>query len=324
MTPAESPTLEQLHPTKRRTRIGGSEIGAVLGCDPYRDAHALWVFKRGFVEPGPPNIRMKLGLALEPGVLKLYADETGYTVTPGGHMCHHLTIPYMVYSPDGLIEGERRGVDAKVVAYDQRHHWGEDPDHVPAHLQLQCHWYMAAMAYDYWDLAVVFPGLEFRRYTVERDPVFEEWILERAEEYWQRYLIGDEEPPLGASESSRRYLEQRFPRNTRPIRPATAEEITKLEEFGDLRSALKRLETAKDTVANELFREIGDHDGLSWSRGRMTWKLTKDTLRTDWESLADSVLKTYAADERSALEHHFTETKKGYRRIYYRREGEDE
>jgi len=307
----------------RRTRIGGSEVGAVLGCDPYRDAHALWVFKHGLAEPGPPNIRMKLGLALEPGVLHLYADDTGYTVTRGGYMCPHPTIPFMVYSPDGLIDGERRGVDAKVVSYDQRHHWGEDADHVPPHIQLQCHWYMIALNYEYWDLAVVFPGLEFRRYTIEKDPVFEEWILERAEEYWRRYLIGDEEPPIGAAEASKHYLARRFPRNLHPPRDATPEETAWLEEYGELRRAAKSLETAKKTLQARLTRAIGDSDGLLWSRGKMTWKLTKDSSKIQWEKLGESLLKDYADDEKAALEHQFTETKPGYRRVYYRRDGDD-
>lgn len=308
----------------RRNRIGGSEIGAVVGCHPYQDAHALWVFKRGLAEPFEPNIRMKMGIALEPGILKLYSDETGYSLTPGGHMCHHLTIPYMVFSPDALVQGERRGVDAKLVAWDQRHHWGEDEDHIPPHIQLQCHWYMIAMDYEFWDLAVVFPGLEFRRYTVERDPVFHEWILEKAEEFWRRYLIGTEEPAFGASEASRHYLQQRFPRNIAPLRSATPEEVAKLEEFGELRAAAKSIDNAKKALQRELEKAIGDADGLTWGRGKMTWKRTKDSQYVHWQALSADLLRNESAEVKTHYISLYTKTDPGYRRIHYRRDGDDE
>jgi predicted phage-related endonuclease len=308
-------------PAPRRTRIGGSEIGAVLGCDPWKDAHALWLFKRGLVERIPPNMRMRMGTACESVILEEYAAVSGRPIRPGGAMVHHLTIPFMVYSPDALCLHESRGVDAKLVNPDQKYKWGSTADEIPEHIQLQCHWYMAAMDYPVWDVAACLTSGELMIYTVERDLALEEEILKRAEEYWQRYLIGDEIPPIGVSPESERFLKERFPRNKKPLRVATNDEIVLLERFGDLKIELNKVDEQFGIVSNQLKLAVGDAEGLEWLRGRFTWKATKDSMETDWERLAQSLLKNYGTEERAAFVHEFTETKPGYRRIYYRREG---
>ena len=324
MTPTESIPKPFEIPPPRRTRIGGSEIGAVLGCDPYRDGFALWTFKRGLVEPVQQTPRMRMGQIFEPAILQLYSETTGREIVPGHGMVHHLTIPYMVFSPDALCVHEKRGIDAKLVSLDQRFKFGDTVDDIPEHIQLQCHWYMAALDFPVWDVAAFIATGDLKVYTVERDLALEEFILGRAEEYWRRYLVGDEIPPMGASRESERFLKERFPRHKLPLRLAQGAEIGWLEEYGDVRAAAKQTEERLTILGNQIKLAIGDGEGLEWQRGRFTWKATKDTTKTDWERLAQSLLKDYAEDERAALAHQFTETRPGYRRIYYRRDGDDE
>jgi len=310
-------------PPPRRTRIGGSEIGAVLGCDPYRDGFALWAFKRGMIAPNPPNMRMRMGTACEPVILEEYAAVTGRPITAGFSMVHHLTIPFMVYSPDAICVREPRGVDAKLVNPDQKYKWGATADEIPEHIQLQCHWYMAAMDYPHWDVAACMTSGELMLYTVDRDMALEAEILAQAEEYWERYLIGDEIPPIGSSAESERFLKERFPRARTALRSATEEEMVLLESYGDLRKNVRKLEDQFDTVGNQLKLAIGDGEGLEWYRGRFTYKNIKDSARVNWEALASKLLEGLSGEDRMELASKYTETKPGYRRVYYRREGDE-
>jgi len=308
----------------RRARIGGSEIGAVLGCDPYRDGFALWALKRGLVRPIPPTSRMRMGQIFEPAILQLYSEQTGRELEIGLGAIAHPGMSFMIYSPDALCRKLQLGVDAKLVSLDQRFKFGDTVDQIPEHIQLQCHYYMAATDFATWDVAAFVATGDLRIYTVERDLVLEEFILEKAEEYWRRYLVGDEIPPIGASPESERFLKEKFPRHKTPLRPAVGEEIALLEEYGDVREAFKSIETRLKVLGNQIKLIIGDSEGLEWLRGRFTYKAIKDSQHVDWPKLSEALLKDYADDERAALEHQFTETKPGYRRIYYRRDGDEE
>lgn len=147
-------------------------------------------------QPGDRDIRMVVGKALEPGVLSLYTYVTGRQVTYCDVTSVHPVRPWMAYTPDAICNDERRGVDAKVVFWDQRRKWGEKADEIPERVQLQAYWYMAALNYDVWDVCALVGEGEPRVYTIERDPEAEKAMLDRTFEWYSRYLLGDEIPPL--------------------------------------------------------------------------------------------------------------------------------
>jgi predicted phage-related endonuclease len=302
----------------RRTRIGGSEVAAVLGCDERRDAYSLWAFKRRLYEREPMTLRMRLGQVFEPGILQVYAEHTGRELEPSGHMVHSLVYPFMVYSPDALCKGERRGVDAKFVGWDQLHRWGEASDEIPNHIQLQCLWYMAAMDYDFWDVAVVTSNCDLRIYTYERDCDFERWVLQRADEWWRRYLIGNGTPPPGSLPETSYAIKQMFPRNREKVKRATVHQVALLESYAAIGKEWDVVNNRFIEIENALKVEVGNSDGLEWPGGKFTWKATKDTQEIHWDGLAAKLLKGYSPDERAAIIQEFTETKHGSRRVYFR------
>ena len=59
----------------RRTRLGGSEIAAVLGLSPWTSPFTLWHVKAGSVEPEPGNRWTEWGHRLEPVVAAKFLDE---------------------------------------------------------------------------------------------------------------------------------------------------------------------------------------------------------------------------------------------------------
>jgi predicted phage-related endonuclease len=305
---------------QRRTRIGGSEIACILDLDPYRDQYSLWGFKRKMFEREPMTLRMRFGQLFEPGILQAYAEQTGRELEPSGHMVHSLPYPFMVFSPDALVKGERRGVDAKFVSFDQLGHgrWSDSVDSIPAHIQLQALWYMAAMDYEYWDIAAATSNCDLLIYTIERDRDFEGWVLERAEHWWKRYLIGDEIPPIGTSAETARFIKQRFPRNREQLKRATAHQVALLESYGAVGQEWDAVNNRFIEIENQLKVEVGNAEGLEWPRGKFTWKATKDTEEIHWDGLAAKLLKGYSPDERTALIHEFTEPKPGSRRVYFR------
>ena len=300
----------------RRLGLGGSEIGAIFGVDPYRDAFAVWAAKKSDQPPDPPNERMIAGHILEPAVLKLYAIKTGREVEYCDVTSQVPERPWQVYTPDALVRGERRGVDAKVVSWDQRRKWGDTVEEIPDHIQLQACWYMSAMDYEAWDIAA-FMGDGFPHiYTVIRDIELERVVLARAEEFYCRYLVGDEVPAIGASPAAAIWLQQAFPHHKRPdLRPATEPEVAMLEQYAQLRVEQKEMAEERAELENLIKLAIREREGLVWFGGKFTWRKTKDRTITNWEAIARGLLTQVDPDTREALLSMHTYVKAGYRRV---------
>ena len=303
----------------RRTAIGGSEIAAIFGCDTDRDAFSIWYAKKHPHDSYPPNDRMIVGKALERPIIDLYAYATGREVEFCDITSIHPQRPWMAYTPDALCVHERRGIDAKAVCWDQRSVWGETTDEIPFRVQLQAMWYMAAMEYEVWDIAALLGDGLPRIYTVYRDPEVERVILARAEEFYRRYIIGNEQPPIGTSDAARIWLQQAFPRHKSPdLREATAGEIFLLEEFVNIRTQQAGLKQRREWVENQIKLAIGDREGLIWADGRFTWRKQADKETINWENIARGLLAQYLPDteQQKTLIGIHTTIEEGTRRIY--------
>ena len=62
---------------ERKKHLGGSEVAAVLGLNPWKTAMDVWLEKTGRKEPDPPNAAMNRGIYLEDVAARIYAEKTG-------------------------------------------------------------------------------------------------------------------------------------------------------------------------------------------------------------------------------------------------------
>ena len=226
---------------------------------------------------------------------------------------------FQIFTPDGLCPTERRGVEAKVVDWHQQRQWGDSADEIPERVRLQCWWYMSALDYPVWDVVALIGGRP-RVYTVERDLVVEAAMLQRVEEWYERFIVGNERPPLTGSWESNRWLQTTYPTHRRPdIRPATEPEIELLWRYAEARVARQESEELCDTLANEIKAAIKEAEGIEWSEGRFTWRKARDSRVTDWQGLAWAVLVHFMKDntERDRLVSEYTTEKPGFRRIHF-------
>lgn len=304
----------------RELAIGGSEIAALFGLHDFLDEFGLWVRKKGKLPPGDgdANPRMLLGTFLQQGIAAYYSHITGKPIEWRDKTERHPEYRFMAYSVDAVVIGERRGVDAKYVSWDQAWRWGETVEEIPPHNVMQAWWYMAALDYLEWDIAALVMGEDRPRiYTVERDLEVEQTMLHKAEQWWQRYLVGDERPPITASAESKRWLQKTFPRHRRKdILPANEDQVLLLDDYATVRNEFDCANDRRQLLETQIKEQIGDHEGLKWPRGQFTWRLTKDSHPVDWEGLAGLLLANHP--ERAKLLKEFTLTKPGVRRIHYK------
>ena len=117
----------------RSQGIGGSEIGTIMGYNPWESAFALWAKRTGQI-PDPPleGWSIRFGRAFELPVLELWAEEhPEYEVFLTGTW-RHSEHEFMLANPDALARHRETGEWIVVEIKTSRGTWRETPPHYAA------------------------------------------------------------------------------------------------------------------------------------------------------------------------------------------------
>ncbi len=275
---------------ERRSGIGGTDAAAILGQSKYRTALDVWLEKTRDPARQEKALTgaMDWGTRLEAPIADAYADRTGRTLWNPEGLVRHPEHPFIIGSPDRLVEGERRGVEIKTAGHFAAADFGEPgTDEVPLGYLVQCVHYMAITGFDAWDLAVLIGGQDFRVYTIRRDVELEQRILARLVDWWHTHVVAGERPPLDATDSTTEYLSRRYPRSTgEALLPATQDAEVWARRLSLARTARKDAELEEVLAENNLKDLIGDAAGIDGRHWKATWRSPKPRVSVDWEAVA--------------------------------------
>ena len=306
--------MSELQPKRhdRRTAIGGSDAGAVLGLNPWRTPMDVWMEKTGRKTTNVSNKYTRLGHAMEPVVADLYAEQTGYIVIDPHRTIVHPTRP-IAGTPDRIVttpDGDRI-LEIKTAwtprAFKQ---WGvEGSDQVPEHYKVQGLIYCALFDLPIVDFALFANG-EFRIYTVPRSEQETE-LLDTLSSWWDAYVVTDTPPPV-TSAADLDVLKSRWSQSTGEILRAgpNVQQIARNYAVA-VREADAASEKA-DYLKALLQEAIGPSDGVEADDFRCTWKFAKGSNRTDWEAVA----RACNASPELIAEH--TKQSQGSRRFFFK------
>ena len=270
----------------RKKGIGASEAAAVLGISPWSSPVEVWARKRGLIPEMEDNERLKTGRDFEEPIAQLYADREKVTLTGGGfHSVFHPSLPVFA-TPDRMVVEYPRGLEIKTVEPAMSKEWGEEgTDAIPLYYTTQVVVSMAVTNMGEWDVAAFFGMNDFRVYRLRRDLELENTILSRLTEFWNRYIVGNQEPPLDGSEACAEYLARKYPRNIRPLIGADDEAEKLLGKLFTMRDQVSADETYLTGYENRLKQIIGEAEGIQGVCGKVTWKRSKDGEKTDRKSV---------------------------------------
>ncbi len=181
----------------RRKYVGGSDLAAILGLSPYKNAHSVWVEKvTGELEP-IDNDAIALGNALEPGLCQLAANKirlkvwnsNPFRVVKGTRIGVHMDgfvngddIGPDIPGPDVPIECKTAGL---VSDFADTEEWGEPmTDEIPGQYLPQCHGLMMATGADHCWVSALVRGRGHVLYRVRADVEIHQMIIEQVEEFW--------------------------------------------------------------------------------------------------------------------------------------------
>ena len=108
----------------RKSGIGGSEIGIILGLNEYKSPFALWAERTGRIDPEPvDNWAVRFGKAFELPILQMWADDNpDWEVLLTGTYCDN-QFNYLQASPDALAKNRETGEWIVLEVKTARYSW---------------------------------------------------------------------------------------------------------------------------------------------------------------------------------------------------------
>jgi putative phage-type endonuclease len=275
----------------RATRIGGSEIAAVAGLNPWESPLDIWLRKTGRADPKVETFHMTRGKHLGPGLVRWFSERTQMPVSFYGD--NELTIPSQKYrlvcaTPDALVADD--GVlETKMPSWRTAHHWGEDgTDQVPDYYIPQGIWEMAATERtSCWFAAPIEDDLCV--YRIGWDQEIFEHLNAAAERFWRDHVEKDVAPPVDGSSAAADWLARRFPTHRAPLIESDAQLDAWARELRSVKKLQRDLEATETLLQNRIKERLGESEGVKGSWGTIYWRQGKAIVRTDWHALALSM-----------------------------------
>jgi len=187
---------------RRQTGIGGSDVGAIVGVDPYRNALDVYLEKVGEVPPREDPLPIQeRGHYLEDDIRDLFKAKTGRRLKPA-RFRRHREHKWMIGHPDSLIGArepiqsvfDERGIlECKSMSrgvFKQIVERG-----VPQHIQLQDIHYATLCGHRWAATAIVQPDTwQFIAPEMEVDPAIQKQVIEICEHFWYNHVVPQNPP----------------------------------------------------------------------------------------------------------------------------------
>ena len=289
----------------RQHFIGGSDIGAILGLNPWKSAYTLWAEKTGLIKS--PNISDKLqvwlGHKLEQVVADRYEMETGRKVRQSLMSYGIEEYPYLRGHVDRLVVGEHRGLECKTTSSYNRTDY--DSGDVPPAYYAQCQFYMLVTGYQVWDIATLRDNREFFIQEIKRDDEYIAQMLAAAAAFWQ-CVTSVTPPAVDGTESTSDTLAEQYPGDNDEETLEDAPEDIKImtEDVVSLSKHIKQLTDIKNADISAIKAWMGNHTSAVIDNARIVYRQAAARETIDAKALKKDYPEIYA---------HYAKTGKPYR-----------
>ncbi|HOJ03313.1 MAG TPA: YqaJ viral recombinase family protein [Bacteroidota bacterium] len=282
----------------RRTGIGGSDIAAIAGINPWKSPFSVyWDKIEGAVQE--VNEKMRWGQVLEDAIAREYALREDLNINRVRAVLQHPENPIAIGNIDRLVivpNGENRILEIKNVGEFQRKKW--EFGQIPEIYVLQVQWYLYVTGLRHATIAALIGGQELVSHEIERNDSIIDSCVHIAREFWT--MVENRTPPdPDGSDSSREILSVMYPEATprkEIVLPETAEEL--ILEVQSCKDTIGHIEDQKSTAENKLRAMMGDaeigrtRDWLVKWTNTSSERIDSKRLRKEQPAIASEYLKT--------------------------------
>ena len=186
----------------RANGIGGSQVGTILGVNPWESAYTLWAKLSGRIpDTFQQNEKMRWGTLLESVIRDEWAlQNPEFEVLETGTWADG----WKHANPDGILKlGDDYGLlEIKTAGYK----W----DVVPENYFVQCQWYMFLLGLKWCKVVVLFQGNQMETFHLDYDPEFGVSAVPLIERFWES-LQKDVQPDWDGSDSTFQTVREMHP-----------------------------------------------------------------------------------------------------------------
>ena len=321
-----------LTPEERRKGIGGSDVGAIMGANPYCSIVKLYKEKKGEIDPPSLNHAMEWGNILEDVIAKKYAKDNNFYFDPDavplnydsdyvpcpdandGVIYKPSIIRYVrseceydwAYAhPDFFVQigepdrYELSGIEVKTVSEGMyRKYWANNE--IPPWQYYQVVWYSIVTDIDHWKLVGLAPHLR-----LSTDPILvhdlyidadtKTKVLAKVKDFWsclENNTLPHIEKPSEAD------LKLLYPTNTMDMVQSSGTVDAAVRRLYDVRMQKAPLEDEEDTLKNLIKSHMGNAGKLISQEGEelASFKSPVPKVKIDYKSIHDefyNYLKSY-------------------------------
>jgi len=267
----------------RKKGIGGSDIGAILGVNPYSSALEVWYDKTRGVTKEEENIPAEVGLALEDYLRDKFVqwfkktNNADIEVVIPTYILRHPVYDFAMANIDGHfydpLTKENAILELKTTNEFGGHKWyGEE---MPDSYYLQVQWYMGISGYKRAYVAFLVGNRKFDVKIVERNDEVITKILEYAKDFWENFVMKDIPPAPDGSASAEDTLNRMYPTES----PEKVIEFPDFSDYGDMievynekQRYMKELQEEIEGIKQKIKLEMGDAETALIGDHRVTWK----------------------------------------------------
>lgn len=286
----------------RRRGLGGSDIGAICGVNPYTSARHIYLQKTEQYESdfgGAAQERMLFGHLLEPVVANEYSRRTGKKLAVANATICHKEHNWALANVDRIIvddDGNPIGIlECKTAGEYMKDDWDEGD--LPVSYIYQLQWYLFVTGLKYGAFACLVGGNKFFYYDIVRDDNLIEVLFAKADRFWNynvRQLIA---PELDGSDACEEFIAKEVKKGTEII----LEEDTYDELAATIVSAkaeIKALENIVEAAQYRLKEKIGTNEIAYTSSYVIKWpertqsRIDSALLKLNYPEAAKACSKT--------------------------------
>ena len=263
--------ITQLQRDARKNRIGSSDMAAILGFTPKRNALDVWLEKTGKLEEKDDRLSehdpLLAGTYFEDGVLQYAEREFGKITRNQFRTAKDLGFPLGSHV-DALVAATGEPIEAKTTGlfFFTGERWGStDTDEVPERVLIQALVHMICTGFDTCRVAAFIGGRGFDRFLIPMDVDVRDMMIEKAFIFWNAHVLADIPP---ANMVPHLEMLQRIRREPKTSKPISNELV---ERWLEKKAIVKQLSEEADAAQAEMLNALGDAEAGVCDLGTVTY-----------------------------------------------------
>lgn len=282
----------------RSKGIGGSEITAVMGLDPYATPYALWERKTGRVGDFGDNKFTRAGNYLEDAVGQMFADASGLEVyKPEQEHWQHPDFPHLLGTPDRFVAMKHGDAVLEIKTTQKRITREDITEGQMLRWYFQVLWYMGITGKKTGFIAWLCSGVDFDYIQIDfNESIFAD-MVEAGNDFWNNYVLSDVPPPPISKEDIMKAIGKVLP----DAIEGPQEVLTYHQQIKENAAKIKELTDANDELKTAVQLLMGDKSIMTWQGVPLfTWK-EAETTRVDTKALKEADPDTWKRYAKTTL-----------------------